>query len=209
MALQTSVKISNVNNLSDARYCAGMGVDLLGFSIEPGNENFISNEKFNEITEWISGVEYVGEFETDDLRLINDKISKYPISYVQFAHADLASAIASTGLSAIFRISAPENWNDEDFHDTINYCSDRVDFILIDGIENFEDPLTLSKLKEICERYDVFLGGNLDKKQVLKLLKKVPAKGISLKGGTEIKPGYKDFDGLADILEEIEVDDVD
>ena len=26
MALQTIVKISNVTNLSDARYCAGMGV---------------------------------------------------------------------------------------------------------------------------------------------------------------------------------------
>lgn len=208
MALQTFVKISNVNNLSDARYCAGMGVDLLGFCLEPGNENFISQEKFNEIAEWISGVEYVGEFDTDDLRLINDKLSKYPVSCVQFCHADLANAIASTGLAAIFKISAPENWNDNDFLDTINYCSDRVDYILIDDIEDFENPLTVSKLKEICEQYEVLLGGNLEKNQVRKLLKEVPAKGISLKGGKEIKPGFKDFDGLADILEEIEIDDV-
>lgn len=34
MALKTFVKISGVNNLSDARYCAGMGVNQLGFNIE-------------------------------------------------------------------------------------------------------------------------------------------------------------------------------
>ena len=31
-------------------------------------------------------------------------------------------------------------------------------------------------------------------------------KGIGLKGGDEIRPGYKNFDELADILEAIEVD---
>ena len=32
-------------------------------------------------------------------------------------------------------------------------------------------------------------------------------KGISLKGGEEIRPGYKDFDELADILEALEIED--
>jgi phosphoribosylanthranilate isomerase len=32
--------------------------------------------------------------------------------------------------------------------------------------------------------------------------------GIAMKGGDEIRPGYKDFDALADILEALEIDDL-
>ena len=32
--LKTIVKVSEVNNLSDARYCAGMGVEYIGFSMD-------------------------------------------------------------------------------------------------------------------------------------------------------------------------------
>jgi phosphoribosylanthranilate isomerase len=31
MPLKTFVKVGCITNLSDARYCAGMGVDMLGF----------------------------------------------------------------------------------------------------------------------------------------------------------------------------------
>ena len=63
MALKTFVKISAINNLSDARYCAGMGVDMLGFALEPTNPDSISPEKYTEIIGWLSGVKFVGEFE--------------------------------------------------------------------------------------------------------------------------------------------------
>ncbi len=33
MALKTIVKVGNITNLSDARYCAVMGVDMLGFCL--------------------------------------------------------------------------------------------------------------------------------------------------------------------------------
>ena len=32
MPLKTFVKVGNITNLSDARYCAGMGVDMLRIS---------------------------------------------------------------------------------------------------------------------------------------------------------------------------------
>ncbi|MFT7424854.1 MAG: phosphoribosylanthranilate isomerase, partial [Algoriphagus sp.] len=36
MALRTFVKINGITNLTDARYCSGMYVDLLGFTFEEG-----------------------------------------------------------------------------------------------------------------------------------------------------------------------------
>src|SRR5690606_35497353 len=62
MALKSFVKISEVNNLSDARYCAGMTVDLMGFDLCKESEYFISPETFMELTGWVSGPEFVGEF---------------------------------------------------------------------------------------------------------------------------------------------------
>ena len=48
MALKTFVKISGVNNLSDARYCAGMGVNQLGFNIEDKHPNYTDPQSFKE-----------------------------------------------------------------------------------------------------------------------------------------------------------------
>ena len=39
-----------------------MMVDLLGFDLNPSSENYISPELFNDITQWVSGVSFVGEF---------------------------------------------------------------------------------------------------------------------------------------------------
>ncbi len=79
MSLRTFVKIGSVNNLSDARYCAGMAVDLIGFNIDPETEGSVTPSFFREITEWIAGVGFVGEFEIDNARIICDAIKDYQV----------------------------------------------------------------------------------------------------------------------------------
>src|SRR4051812_19134719 len=61
MPLKTVVKVGNISNLSDARYCAGMGVDMLGFRVLEKQENFISPRLFQEIRGWVSGPKVVAE----------------------------------------------------------------------------------------------------------------------------------------------------
>src|SRR5690349_8085794 len=61
MALTRFVKVGNISNLSDARYCAGMGVDLLGFRTIEGQENFIAPKQFQEVRGWVTGPRVVGE----------------------------------------------------------------------------------------------------------------------------------------------------
>ena len=50
--LKTLVKVSGIENLSDARYCAGMGVEFLGFPLAQ-----IPFEKFQEIL-WNSNYQW-------------------------------------------------------------------------------------------------------------------------------------------------------
>ena len=61
MALRTFVKVGNVTNLTDARYCAGMGVDLLGFPAIENTANYMAPKTFQEIRGWITGPQIVAE----------------------------------------------------------------------------------------------------------------------------------------------------
>lgn len=61
MALKTIVKVSHISNLSDARYCAGMGVDMLGVGVIASQENYIEPAVFHEIRGWIAGPKIIAE----------------------------------------------------------------------------------------------------------------------------------------------------
>lgn len=208
MALKTFVKISNVTNLSDARYSAGMGADVIGFDIDPQSEHYLSHEKAIEIAEWLSGVEFAGEFHSAEVDKLKDVADKYPLSYLEFSHPESAGAISAMGYSAIFKTRLPEKPQDKAFRDMLVFCSSFVDFILIDDIENIEDERVVQDLAKYCGEFPMIIGGDFNSNNILPLLEKVPAKGIALKGSAEIKPGYKDYDELADILEVLEIDDV-
>src|ERR1044071_5737472 len=61
MPLKTVVKVGNITNLSDARYCSGMGVDMLGFRVLEGQPNYLSPKLFQEIRGWVTGPKIVAE----------------------------------------------------------------------------------------------------------------------------------------------------
>src|SRR5690606_105942 len=61
MPLKILVKAGSITNLSDARYCAGMGVDFLGFQVIEGQPNALSAKAFQEIRGWVTGPQIVAE----------------------------------------------------------------------------------------------------------------------------------------------------
>jgi hypothetical protein len=62
MAYPTSILIRGINNLSDARYCAGMGADKLSFVLDPSLPGYLEPAVVKELAGWIAGVELMGEF---------------------------------------------------------------------------------------------------------------------------------------------------
>ena len=61
MALITKVKAGSVSSLSDARYFAGMGVDWLGFDIDPDSPHYVSPELYQSLAGWVTGPKRVVE----------------------------------------------------------------------------------------------------------------------------------------------------
>jgi len=208
MALKSFVKISGINNLSDARYCAGMTVDILGFSFEPAHPDYIDPNKFTAITEWLSGVAFCAEFEMADAEQIRDTLEQYPeIDYLQITNPDYLPALKLLQKPIILRLSTSLMTDWVRLEQLLEKSTSDVTFFLFER-DTSREIASVKDVLNIAEDYPVLLGFGLEEDNVQKLLEQGDLKGIALRGGDEIKPGYKDFDELADILEAIEIDDL-
>lgn len=206
MALKTFVKIGGITNLSDARYCSGMYVNLLGFSVEQTSDKYVSPAQFSEITGWLSGLEYVGEFEEANAEGVLETLKNYPgISWAEHQDLETLIELKNSGLSLIYKKDL-EEVRDKEYQ--VGTAVSEAGIIL--HLTSNHEILTAEDLEVInllSERCEIILGAGLSSENVLDLLSEHTLKGIALTGGTEIKPGLKDFDELADILEKLEIEE--
>ena len=202
MALKTVVKVGGITNLSDARYCAGMGVDLLGFSLDAASPDFVSESAYQEITAWISGVHLVGEL--GDGRVSEAALlTRYPVNYLQTSQVNLLPSLAALNVPLILRVDFAEN----DQSSLRAVCEANRSYVAYFLLESDNVVLTeseMSFLRRLATKYPILLGFGFSRANIHFLLDTLPVKGIALRGSREIKPGLKDFDELADILEAIE-----
>lgn len=206
MALQTFVKINHVTNLTDARYCSGMMVNLLGFSLDPNSPNFVSPEEYKEITGWVSGVEFVAEFSWNPDLDIVASLKEYPeIAWVEYNRLEDLKKLEDQGYSLIYRVHLNEVKHLEVQISNLLSNSDILIHIQTENDELSEsDKQSILRLSDKCK---VLLGSGVKEENVLSTLKELHLFGISLNGGKEIKAGLRDFDQMADILEKLEIED--
>ncbi len=202
MSLQTIVKISNVTNLSDARYCAGMGVEMLGFSIDT-----LPVEKFNEIKNWVAGVKIVGESSSTDLAHITQLTQAYQLDYLQVNLPSLIDGISLVGLPLILRLDFFE-LSESEIMVIFEQYKQKVAYFLLENSDEFAhlENEILEILNRLSINYRILLGFGLKESNIKEILDEVPLTGIALMGEAELRPGYKDFGEMMDILEAIEED---
>ena len=206
MALKTFVKISEVNNLSDARYCAGMTVNLMGFDLDQEKSAYVTPENFMELTGWLSGVDFVGEYGNASEDAIKASITDYEIHYLQTDNPAIVPLFPD--FKRILRFDMDKVTDAEEVKSIMEKAADDVEFFLFEsGNGNHYKEIVVKQVLDLAKDYPVILGFNIDDKNVMDLVENTAINGISLKGGEEIRPGYKDFDELADILETLEIDD--
>ena len=93
MALKTTVLVNGINNLSDARYCAGMGADMMGFNLDESHGSHLTEDTFKEITGWVSGIQLVGEFEEASATKINELAFNLNLDSIQLNKTYLSDEI--------------------------------------------------------------------------------------------------------------------
>jgi len=207
MSLRTFVKISDVSNLSDARYCAGMGVDMLGFRLDPDDPKSVSEDKFNQIAEWVAGVSFAGEFYQSDSDVIIETVQRFNLDYIQINPLDFTRDIVELKIPIIIEFQLNNHSSYEGFHDFMERSAPDVAFFLFTASNDEIAQRKLNLVIDLARDFPVLLGCGVNEHNVANLLDNSSIKGIALTGGPEIKPGLKDYTGLAEILEILEVED--
>lgn len=65
------IKVNNIVNLQDARYCSALEVEMLSFCLERGSMYRLSDNMIADISEWLSGPKIILNFGTDEAELHN------------------------------------------------------------------------------------------------------------------------------------------
>lgn len=180
MPLKTVVKVGNISNLSDARYCSGMGVDMLGFRVLEGQQGYISPKLFQEIRGWVSGPKIVAEIyglsSADQLATIAEN---YAPDYFELSSAEFETFREHLPLPCIVNGKVVKD------EKIIYQILDEAEFSTADG-----DTKLLVKPASADN--------------VLSLIKSSNVTGVALNGTPELRPGFKDYSDLADVLEKLD-----
>jgi phosphoribosylanthranilate isomerase len=205
MGLSSFVYISDVDNLSDARYTAGMGVNLIGFRLDPNDESSLNASRFKEISEWISGVKFVGEFGELNPGEVKEALTQFDVDYLLISDESQVHEFAQLDIPIILQVLVNQD-TITDLASTLNYCSGSVEYFLLESEQETLNEEALKFLHTYSSQFPIILGWGVHMENAKTIASELNLKGISLKGGSEIRPGYKDFDEMADILEVLEVD---
>ncbi|MBI1767971.1 MAG: hypothetical protein HYR67_06330 [Bacteroidetes bacterium] len=182
--LRTKVKVSKVTNLSEARYCAGMGVDFLSFpasSVDP--------KTYKEITGWVAGPLFGIEIDANPSELYTVDFFEVPFESIDRI---------PEGKKAFVHLSVNE-W----FEKKSKLIENKEKIIAIElKIHSIDDAKKI--VEEASSKFDVFLKyhHSFDIDTILKL----QITGICLEGNAETKPGLKEYP-LSEILEQLEMRD--
>ncbi len=199
--LKYPVYVRSITNLSDARYCAGMGVEMIGFCFDSQSDDFIEPSIALGIMGWISGVKIVAEFGDDSHEYIVmvAKDLKPDFILIDSSFDNLGGADPNFGdnTDIIYRINLANELK--------TYPRIGSYILLENSATDLNNYYVNFNKKEMSESYKLILSTGFGKENIDEVQNVYQPYGYSLKGGKEIAPGLKDFDHLAEILEAIEL----
>lgn len=198
MSLRYFVHVSSVSNLSDARYCSGMMVDSLGYNLDENSESRISYKTANEISKWVNGVKFVAEFNNSSSKYINKILDNSFFDAIEIDFKKSISDLKFDPQNIIIKITEPNSID----HKINNYLKSNFPLTQTIVVDNISSS-SINKLEVLDKRFMIIVNPFDKLENMLKILDKYKY-GILLKGSNEIRPGFKDYDTISDILESIE-----
>ena len=199
MSLKYFVKVGNVNNLSDARYCSAMGVNQLGFKLNDLDNNSSKIDNIKEIIGWINGVDTVAEFVNDDVEFINSIIKIELFDFIQLNHKINIDDVNINPKRIIILINRIDELNEFFVDDLIKKFSE-ISYLIIENVELF----TSSQLYKLSNNFKILINPTLNFIEIEDLINKYSFLGFNLYGSDEIKAGFKDYNSISDTLDLIQ-----
>lgn len=186
------IKVSGISSLTDARYCAGMGVEYLSLIFGDQPVSMLKPEDFRSVRPWIEGVKWMAEYSGNDAAVLNRIMEDYQPDAVLL---DYSLIFESGGAEIWSRISAG------DFPDSGMPGNFQLHFIEqdISGIFALLERIAECPGNHILENY-------LEPEMVLQLSERFPDLIFNLNSSVEERPGWMDLGLLQDYLEALGTD---
>ena len=189
--------IRGINNLSDARYCAGMGADKLTFILDPALPGHLDAKTVKELAGWIAGVELIGEFDQLSAHQINALAADCTLDAVLLRTPRPAAELAEIAPPVYLEIEPDAAALAQPLP------ASALGFVVELGPADSAETLAL--LHHIGQQRPLWLGPGLDPERARDLATQLPLAGLVFPSGDEVKPGLRDFDQLEAVFEALEV----
>lgn len=201
------IKITGVQNLTDARYFAAQNVDWLGFDLDPSSEHAISPQKAKEIAGWVEGVPLVGEFGVQGASEIGILTQIIGLEAAQVGIFHDLEEIKNIENIKFKSIIIERTTTIEELLLQFENFSSLVPYFELDFTKNniyWEEAQAIWKKTDIrtkINKYPVFWKINIAAENINEFIQEFQPFGLSLQGGEEEKIGFKSFDELDSIFE--------
>jgi phosphoribosylanthranilate isomerase len=201
------LKASSITNLSDARYFASYGINMIGFCFDPQSANFMNPFRVKEITGWIEGPKIVGEFKNLSVEAINETIISQNLHYAQINLADISPEHATiNSVPLIIEVSIVAETNFEKDTIQLEKIFRNNDLVLLNltRITTLNENTLNDFVKNICSRCPTLIDYNFSSDNISSMVQQFNPAGICLHGSHEEKIGTKSFEALDALMSAIQ-----
>lgn len=190
--------IRGINNLSDARYCAGMGADKLTFVLDPSLPGHLDTKTVKELAGWIAGVELIGEFDQLTAPEINVIATECALDAVLLRRPRSADELTEIAPPVYVELAVESVAADYSLPASV------VGLVL--ELPATAGPATLAAARTLALQRPLWVGPGLHPQRARDLASQLPLAGLVFPAGDEVKPGLRDFDQLEAVFEALETE---
>ena len=198
--------VRGINNLSDARYCAGMGADGLIFTLDPSLPGAVTPGLVRELAGWVSGVELIGEFGPMPSEAINALVAECALSRVLVSFPTEGQPLQPLSVPALAEVIQVAVLDETYRERTATQAHSSFPFGYEFTTRVPADPRTAALFTLAARRFPLWLSGTISPVLVREIAETIQPAGLILTGGDEIKPGLRDFTELEAIFEALEAE---
>jgi phosphoribosylanthranilate isomerase len=193
------VKTCGTTNLADARYCASLGADYLGFIQHEPSPRYVEPDLARDIIEWVEGPRSVGVFVDETADEVNRIAESAGFDLVQLHGSESAEYCRSIDLPVIKVIHVNGDDTSESLEERMARYESSVSSFLLDTKVDGKPGGTGTKFdwqvaKKVAQLYPVFLAGGLTPDNVAEAVSLVGPVGVDVVSGIEEAPGRKSFE---------------
>ena len=200
MNYKCKVKISEVTNLSDARYAAAMGFNYIGFCFDNEKSNYIAPIKAKEMIDWLSGSNIVAEFGNQSIDEIKDISELLQVNAIEVENRILPDELKQLSKAAIKKIDVC-SFSDEELLKELEAYQSVCDAFHLYNSKSYNENENF--LKELCIKNNIIWNINCSPDTIKIIIEKHNPFAVNIVGEDEEEVGLKDFEVLNNLLEEI------